>query len=121
MLALEQKVGFQLIGDDELRYIQSEWSGEFDFQGRLALDIAARYGRVIVAESDVVLSQCEDDLLEQAAVEAEVHPDLLRRLIELRQRDFPSLDKWGAKKEFESAISEIVRKAATQEEEAVRV
>jgi DNA sulfur modification protein DndC len=112
LLDLERKVGFQLIGDDELRYIQSEWSGEFDFQGRLALDIAARYGRVIVAESDVVLSQCEDDLLEQAAVEAEVHPDLLRRLIELRQREFPSLDKWGAKKEFESAIGVFVTRAA---------
>lgn len=71
-------------------------------------------------DSKVVLSQCEADLLEQAAVEAEVSLDLLRRLIELRQQEFPSLEKLGAKKQFENAISDIVRKAATQEENAVR-
>lgn len=121
LLALERQVGFPLISDDELRYIQSEWSGEFDFQGRLALDLAARYGRVIVAGTrNLAPSQCEDELLEQAALEAEVPVELLRRLIELRQQDFASLDKWGAKKEFEYAIGELVRKAAIQGEEAVR-
>lgn len=72
-----------------------------------------------MVESKVVLSQCEDDLLEQAAAYADVHPSLLRRLIELRQRDFPSLDRWGAKKEFERAIGYFVTQASKQEEVVV--
>lgn len=122
LLGLEQKVGFPLIGDEELLYIQSEWSSEFDFQGGLALDAAARHGRIINMgqQQDNSLSKHEDDLLEKAALDADLNPELLRRLIELRQRDFASLDKWGAKGEFERAIGELVRKAATQAEQAVR-
>jgi hypothetical protein len=122
LLGLEQKVGFRLIGDEELLYIQREWSSEFDFQGRLALDAAAKYGRIITMgqQQDNSQSKYEDDLLEKAALDADLNPELLRRLIELRQRDFATLDKWGAKGEFERAIGELVRKAATQAEQAVQ-
>ncbi|MEN9373664.1 MAG: hypothetical protein RIR79_1216 [Pseudomonadota bacterium] len=124
LLELEQKVGFPVITDEELLYIQSEWNNEFDFQGSLALEVAAQHGRVISMnrqnDSKAFQSKQENDLLEQAALEAEVNPDLLRNLMELRQRDYPSLDKWGAKSAFERAIGELVRKAAIQEEEAVQ-
>lgn len=69
-----------------------------------------------MAESKRAVAQCEDDLLALAAQEAAVDLDLLRRLIALRQRDFPSLDRWGAKKEFENAIVRLVTQAAMQEE-----
>ena len=114
-------MGFQLIGDEELLYIQHEWSSDFDFQGRLALEAAAKHGRAIdMGQREDNSRQHEDDLLEQAALDAELNPELLRSLIELRQRDFPSLDKWGSKSAFEAAIGDLVRKAAAQAEQAVR-
>lgn len=62
----------------------------------------------------------EEDLMEQAAQESGVGSELLRRLIELRQLDFPSLDKWGSKAQFERAIGDFVRRAASQAEQAMR-
>lgn len=59
----------------------------------------------------------EDELLEQAAVESGLNPDLMRELLEIRRRDFPSLDKWGAKGRFERAIGDLVKKAAQQAEQ----
>lgn len=121
LLGLEQHMGFSLIGDDELLYIQREWSSEFDFQGRLVLDAAAKHGRAIdMGQQENFNPTHEDDLLEQAALEAELNPELLRSLIQLHQRDFSSLDKWGAKTAFEGAIGDLVRKAAAQAEQAVR-
>ncbi|MFZ3141969.1 DNA phosphorothioation system sulfurtransferase DndC [Polaromonas sp.] len=122
LLGLELQVGFSLIGDEELLYIQREWSSDFDFQGRLVLEAAAKHGRVIEMgqQEDNSLHKHEDDLLEQAALDAELNPELLRSLIDLRQRDFPSLDKWGSKSAFEEAIGKLVRKAAAQAEQAVR-
>ena len=122
LFVLERKVGFPLIGDAELLYIQGEWSKEFDFEGHLALETAARHGRIIDMgqQQDNSQSNHQDDLLEKAALDADLNPELLRRLIELRQRDFASLDKWGAKGEFERAIGELVRKAATQADQAVQ-
>lgn len=56
----------------------------------------------------------------QAAQVAELDSDLLRSLIQLRQREFPSLDKWGAKQGFQKAVGDLVRKAAAQAEQAVQ-
>lgn len=121
LLALEQRMGFQLVGNEELLYIQQEWSSEFDFQGHLVRDTAAKFGRALyMNQASNVQIFHEDDLLEKAALEAEINPELLRSLIQLRQHDFSSLDKWGAKKAFENAIGELVRKAAAQAEQAVQ-
>ena len=43
--------------------------------------------------------------------------DAFLRLLEIRRRDFPSLDKWGAKGRFERAIGDLVKKAAQQAEQ----
>ena len=72
-----------------------------------------------MSESKQDIVQCEEDLLALAAQEAAVDLDLLRRLIALRQRDFPSLDKWGSKKAFENAISQLVNQAAMYEEKVI--
>lgn len=60
----------------------------------------------------------EDDLLEQAALEQDLSPELVRQLLDIRRRDFPALDKWGAKKGFEEAIGNLLEKAARQAEQA---
>ncbi|MFZ3086575.1 MAG: DNA phosphorothioation system sulfurtransferase DndC [Methylotenera sp.] len=119
LFKIEQKVGLPLISDEELRYIQSEWNNEFDFQGNLALNIAAKYGREVMMIENVAKVTLEDELLERAALEEGVNPDLIRQLFEIRQNDFPSLDKWGAKSGFENAVGELVEKAARQAEQAI--
>ena len=120
LLALEEEVKLPLVGDAELAYIQEEWSREFDFQGNLAHKLAARYGRDI-AMPEARIPHTEDELLEQAAVECGLNPDLIRQLLEIRRRDFPSLDKWGAKAQFERAVGDLVTKAAQQAEQTTQV
>jgi len=59
----------------------------------------------------------EDELLEQVAIESDLNPELMRQLLDIRRRDFPSLDKWGARKGLERAIGDLVKKAAQQVEQ----
>lgn len=118
LLKTERKVGLPLISDDELKYIQTEWANEFDFQGKLALEIAAGYGRAIDMSENESKVTLEDELLEQAALQYDISPDLVRQLFDIRQRDFPSLDKWGAKTGFEKALGDLLEKAARQAEQA---
>jgi DNA sulfur modification protein DndC len=118
LFALEKQTAFSLISDAELIYIQQEWSHEFDFQNRLAANLAKRYGREIVMSlKKTNATMSEDTLLEEAALENDVNPDLLRELLDIRRRDFPSLDKWGAKTKFENAVGDLVKKAARQAEQ----
>lgn len=118
LLALEKKVGLPLVSESELVYIQHEWSRDFDFQGNLAGNIAAKYGRAIAMPSIQDRSTLpEDELLEQAAIESDLNPELMRQLLDIRRRDFPSLDKWGAKSGLERAIGDLVKKAVQQVEQ----
>lgn len=118
LLDLEARMGMPLISDEELAYIQHQWSLEFDFQNRLAVEIATKHGRRI-AMPDIAktVPSAEDDLLEQAALEAGIDPDLLRQALDIRRTGFPSLDKWGAKIQFERAIGDLLAKAARQAEQ----
>ena len=118
LLALEKQTGLPLATDEELVYIQQEWSREFDFQNNLATNIAARHGRSITMTENERVTTPEDELLEQAALEQGISPELVRQLLDIRRRDFPSLDKWGAKIGFENAVGELLEKAARQAEQA---
>lgn len=118
LLVLEEQTGLPLVTEEELVYIQQEWSIEFDFQKNLATNIAARHGRNIAMTENERVTTPEDDLLEQAALEQGISPELVRQLLEVRRRDFPSLDKWGAKTGFEKAVGELLEKAARQAEQA---
>ena len=118
LLALEKQTKLPLITNEELAYIQQEWSREFDFQNNLATNIAIRYGRNIAMTENKRVTTPEDELLEQAALGQDVSPELVHQLLDLRRRDFPSLDKWGAKTGFEKAVGELLEKAARQAEQA---
>ncbi len=120
LLALEKQTGLPLATDEELVYIQQEWSREFDFQNNLATNIAARHGRSIAMTENERVATPEDELLEQAALEQDISPELVRQLLDIRRRDFPSLDKWGAKIGLENAVGELLEKAARQAEQADR-
>lgn len=119
LLSLEGKLQLPLISDEELFYIQYEWSRDFDFQRNLACTIAANHGRSIaMPETQLSTAQPESELLEQAAIESDLDVDLVRQLLDIRHRDFPTLDKWGAKSGFERAIGDLIKKAAQQAEQA---
>lgn len=119
LLDLEKKVGLPLIGDEELLYIQQEWSREFDYQNNLACGIAAKHGRAIAMPDQQHRSDHpEYDLLEQVAIESALDPDLIRQVLEIRHRDYPDLAKWGAKAGFERAVGDLIKKAAQQVEQA---
>ncbi|MDO9226624.1 MAG: DNA phosphorothioation system sulfurtransferase DndC [Pseudomonadota bacterium] len=119
LLALEIKVGLPLIGDEELLYIQQEWSREFDYQNDLACGIAAKHGRAIaMPDKQDLLNHPEDDLLEQVAIESDLNPELIRQVLDIRRRNYPDLAKWGAKAGFERAVGDLVKKAAQQAEQA---
>lgn len=121
LLDLEKKMG-QLISDEELTYIQVEWSKEFDFQNNLATEIATKHGRkAAMPKINKEIAPPEDELLEQAAVEAGINPDLLRQALDIRRKQFSSLDKWGAKTQFERALGDLVDKAARQAEQTTQV
>ncbi len=116
LLALEKEMSLPLIDHEVLVYIQQEWSREFDYQGKLACGIAAKHGRAInMADKPHHLNKPEDDLLEEAAIEADLDPDLIRQILDIRHRDFPDLAKWGAKAGFERAVGMFVINAAKQE------
>ena len=123
LLSLEKKTVLSLVNDAELNYIQIEWAKEFDFQNRLATDIALRYGRhfsMTEIKSNAILPEPEDELMEQAALENDINPDLLRQLLDIRRREYPSLDKWGAKINFEKSVGNLVEKAARQVEQTAQ-
>ncbi|SBT05842.1 putative sulfurtransferase DndC [Candidatus Propionivibrio aalborgensis] len=121
LLALEKQVGLPLVSEAELVYIQHEWSRDFDFQGNSVHDVATKYGRDIAMPGNPQeTTHPEDELLEQAAVESGLNPDLMRELLEIRRRDFPSLDKWGAKSRFERAVGDLIKKAAQQVEQTTQ-
>lgn len=116
LLATEKQTGLSLVSDDELRYIQFEWSKEFDFQGKLAVNIATGYGREIAMTETARVGTPEDELLEQAALEQGIDAELVRQLLEIRRHDFPNLDIWGAKVGLENAVGDFLEKAARQAE-----
>lgn len=119
LLSLEGKLQLPLISDEELFYIQHEWSRDFDFQRTSACTIAANHGRnIAMPEIQLSTVQPEAELLEQAAIESDLDVDLVRQLLDIRHRDFPSLDRWGAKSGFERAIGDLIKKAAQQAEQA---
>ena len=116
LLALELEVGFPLITDDELSAIQTEWQREFDYSG-IGVKIAKKYGRsIVVGENKSAVD--ESELLEQAALRHDTPPELLQALLDLRRREWPSLDKWGAKAGLERAVGALIEKATKQAEAA---
>ena len=120
LLAMEQKLGFQLVGDEELHYIQYEWTRDFDFTGKRVGEIAEQCGRRLdMPNTPRDNANLEDDLLEAAALDAGVNAELMRQLLDIRRRKYPTLEKYGAKGGFERAIGDLIRQAAQQAENAV--
>lgn len=115
LLAMEARVGFPLISDDDLQYIQEAWSVEFDYSHTVA-QIAARHGREVKMNirSKRSLAQSDNELLERCAIDADMSPAFAKELWDTVRSRYTRLDRWGARAELETALSLLIEKAVNQ-------
>jgi DNA sulfur modification protein DndC len=113
LLTLEQGVGFPLISDESLAFIQKTWREEFDY-GDMAHQIASRFGREKAMDKPLDSSQADDSLLEACAHDANFPLELAQRLLATVKSRYAYLDRWGAKAELEREISTLIEKDTEQ-------
>lgn len=117
LLKIETQVGFTLIDDNDLRYIQQQWRKEFDYSDS-TLELATRHGRKIEMENKSAPTPRDDALLEQCAVDADFPPELAHELLNIVRVRYAELGRWGAKKQLQDTLSELIIKDVRQAERA---
>ncbi|WP_208450753.1 DNA phosphorothioation system sulfurtransferase DndC [Burkholderia anthina] len=118
LLQTEREVGWPLISDEELLSIQAIWSTEFDYTGGAALEISAEFDRKLHGKQQSQSSNQTRDLLERAALEVDVPPELLQSVLDLVKQRAASLSVYGAKSGLERDLEKILMLAAKQAEQA---
>ncbi|WP_298626686.1 DNA phosphorothioation system sulfurtransferase DndC [uncultured Zoogloea sp.] len=113
LLTLEQGVGFPLISDESLAFIQKTWREEFDYSD-MARQIASRFGRENAMDKPFTCLQSDDPLLEVCARDADFPLELAQRLLETVKSQYAYLDRWGAKTELERDITALIEKDIEQ-------
>jgi DNA sulfur modification protein DndC len=113
LLEREAEVGVTLISDEEIRFIQTVWSGEFDLESS-AVKMARRFGRGFAEGESVPLREDDRALLDDAAAEREINPALVAGVLAL-EADFPDLNTWGAKVALKTNLQELIVAAAGAE------
>lgn len=106
LLRQEESIGMHLISDDEIDYIQSVWSTEFDLNDS-AIAVAASFGRSIERGTPMPLNDSEQTMLEDIAAERGLNPDLVAKVLAL-EAEFPNLDRWGARPDLRRKLSELI-------------
>ena len=114
LLETEHECKQTLIRDEEIQYIQAEWSNEFDFQNS-AINLARRFGRHIGESPDMKLSPNEVELISKISADHEVNDDVIIRLLQLED-EFPDVHAWGARTNLKRRIALTLEKAAKQAE-----
>lgn len=115
LLSVEREVGIPLISDDEINYIQSTWSSEFDLTCQ-AMEISAKFGRVIERNADVPLDDDERVILEGIIERRGLDSDLVSNVLAL-EPEFPNLDRWGARPELRRRLEELIKVAESRSAE----
>jgi DNA sulfur modification protein DndC len=113
LLTTEKSVGWQLIHDDELEGIQRSWTNDFDYTKQSAVSIANEFGREVHMRK-VFDRGLDETHLEQAAIHADVPPELLQTIISLAKN--ASLEVHGAKIGLERDIEHALLLASKQVE-----
>lgn len=113
LLKNERTVGMQLISDDELGYIQSVWSSEFDLNDSV-IALAEKFGRYSTGGAPMPLEENEQSILEDIAVERGINPDVIGKILAL-EPDFPNLDRWGARPDLRRKLSDLISVAESHE------
>ena len=114
LLRLEQKLNLRhdnltLISDDELVYIQSIWSDEFDLK-RSAMALAKEFGRDLGGSIEMQLDDDDKKIIEQLIGDYSLPEDLVWGLFELEDR-FPNLDALGSKSEIRRELQTMIENA----------
>lgn len=117
LLAMEARVGYPLIGDEDLEYIQDAWNIEFDYSDTVC-KLASRHGREVKMNTRSSLMQAEDALLEQCAVDADLSPAFAKELWDTVRSQYTRLDRWGAKAELQKKLAELIEKDVSQAQTA---
>ncbi|MBF0621384.1 MAG: DNA phosphorothioation system sulfurtransferase DndC [Magnetococcales bacterium] len=118
LLQLEKTCNKLLISDEELGYIQSVWSDEFDLSRNAILDLCKNYDRYPNLWEDIMPMDFQDELLERMIVENSLEPELAHGLLKLAYEYHHNLDQYGKKTAFTNEISSIIERSATNAENA---
>lgn len=117
LLGLERKVGEELISDEEIVYIQTLWSADFDLK-ESALEAALAYGRKVDPMSNIDLPSLEQEVLENLLAERDLDPELIDRLLSLVLQEHPDLRVWGSKAALKRDIEQAISASAMNTEAA---
>lgn len=110
LLERERQVGIPLISDQELLYIQSAWSADFDLKDAV-LEMARAAGRDLKGEEVVPLREDDRALLDEIAAERELNPDLVAKVLGLEPH-YVNLDRHGARPQLRDELEALVKAAA---------
>jgi DNA sulfur modification protein DndC len=113
LLAMAQRIGFELISDGDLKFIQREWTKEFDYE-QTVYKLARTYGREIVVEEEKLVLSPEDELLEHCALNEGFPLELARQLFEIVRSRHADLDRLGAKTELQRELKSLIEKDVNQ-------
>lgn len=117
LLILEQKVGEELISDNEIAYIQAQWSADFDLKDS-ALEIASAYGRKVAPMPNIKLPPVEQQVLDELLVGRNLDPDLIDKLLSLVLSEHPDLRVWGSKAALQRDIERVINASVTNTQAA---
>lgn len=111
LLKLEIACKKTLINDQELGYIQTIWSKEFDLTGRAVLDLAESFGRHPIHWEGVTTMDVQDHILEDLMADGAQEPELVYKLLRLAYDYYPNLDQYGKKVDFERNVRDAIEQA----------
>jgi DNA sulfur modification protein DndC len=120
LLETEKKAGWELISAEELTSIQKIWNAEFDYTHGEVASIAKDFNRTLSADYFAhpdEASATAIDLLESAALTADVPVDLLKAILNLTKNKWSSLEIYGAKTGLQRDLETALMLAARQVEQ----
>ena len=112
LLETEKQIEKTLIRDEDIQYIQTQWTIEFDFRST-ALTLAKQFGRNVGEDHEMKLTNDELDLISQISARHEVNDELIVRLLKLEEQ-FPDVHAWGARTNLKRQIARVIEHAAAQ-------
>ena len=114
---LQSNMNDPLITDEEIAYIQSEWTREFDLK-QTALTLAREYGRIINAPVDMPLPDIEQQVKDALLAEYGINPDLIDKLLHLVLHEYPDMRVYGCKANLERDIGQLISASLVQDDMA---
>lgn len=113
LLNVENELGMQFVTDEELLYIQSIWTKEFDL-GERAIKLAQEFGRQVCGGAQMNLEDEDRELLDSLTGEYELSPELVSSILSLAEEFRHSYEIRGASSKIQNRLHEIINNAIKQ-------